>query len=459
MSEEKKNQKRPINQKKVEEMLERGESFEGLEIGDIQFSAHQFENHVNFYKANFVGSVDFYFTKFLKGADFLGAKFLGENSANFGQAEFSGEESASFTEATFSGKEGAIFTHAKFLGIGGANFTRATFSGEKGANFFGTEFLGIGEANFRNAMFLGEGVADFRNTKFSGKGGVSFNSALFSTTKGAKFTGAEFLCEGRISFEDVKFEKDCTIHFDNVKVKYPKNIYFWNNFLGNTTFYETDVEDFSFKNVEFRKFPDDQLKWFNKIISIHREGLVDEIWNEVVSEENQLEYDEAYFPQVEIIYRQLKRNFEDKRDYARAGDFHYGEMEMKRLQKSKFKQYISLTAFYKYFSGYGQKWFRAFSWFTGFVVLFMFLNLKFLVPKEKLKIETINNSKISVEALYVPPTNIDAFIYTFNTMTLREDRRFEITDSISSLFVIFQSAIGPTLLALMFLAIRRQFRR
>ena len=134
-------------------------------------------------------------------------------------------------------------------------------------------------------------------------------------------------------------------------------------------------------------------------------------------------------------------------------------MEMKRLQKSKFKQYFSLTAFYKCFSGYGQKWGWALLGFISFVTLFTFLNLKFLEPIYELNIETINNGKISVEALYVPPTSVDSFLYTFKTMTLREDKRFEITDPIGSLFVLLQSALGPAILALMLLAIRRQFRR
>ena len=29
----------------------------------------------------------------------------------------------------------------------------------------------------------------------------------------------------------------------------------------------------------------------------------------------------------------FKLNFEDQRDYSRAGDFHYGEMEMQRKRK------------------------------------------------------------------------------------------------------------------------------
>ncbi|MCH8209513.1 MAG: hypothetical protein IIA62_10750, partial [Nitrospinae bacterium] len=55
--------------------------------------------------------------------------------------------------------------------------------------------------------------------------------------------------------------------------------------------------------------------------------------NDLVSEEDDKRiFDNIYFSQVEILYRQLKTNFENQGDYARAGDFHYGELEMKRMQ-------------------------------------------------------------------------------------------------------------------------------
>ncbi|MCH7886329.1 MAG: pentapeptide repeat-containing protein, partial [Candidatus Marinimicrobia bacterium] len=264
MSEEKKKQSRPLNQKEVEEMLERGESFEGLEIGDILFNAHQFENHVNFYRANFVGSVDFYFTRFLNGANFVGTKFSGESGANFSKAEFSGEDSANFIKATFSGKAGANFVQAKFSGKGGANFLEATFSGDEGADFSFANFSGEGVADFHGVEFNGKEGVEFSFAEFSGKGGADFGRTVFSG-KNANFSYAEFLCEDRISFEDVEFGRDCIINFDNLKIKNPKNLFFRKAYLGNTIFYQTDVEEFNFKNVKFRKYPPNEFNWLRKI--------------------------------------------------------------------------------------------------------------------------------------------------------------------------------------------------
>ena len=537
MIEKEKNQKKPLNQEEVEELLKfDGPSLDGLEIGDVQFKGRQFDKHINFEGATFTGEVSFFNAVFNNGASFKRAKFIGQKGvdfsevkflggrranfieaefsgtwganfsgvtfggrgANFGGAKFtangcvdfsgakfSGTERTYFSEAIFSGKRGARFKYAifssnkgvdfagaKFTGEEGANFYSTHFSGESGVDFFSTEFSGnIGvnfskstfdvseKINFSKVKFTGEGNANFEWVRFLGDGDIDFSGAEFSCRKGAHFSEAEFLCEDRISFEDVTFEKDCIIYFDSVKVRNPKNVFFRNAYLGNTSFFQTDVEDFTFKNVKFRKFPHDKLNWFKKNISIHREGLMDEIRNKYVPGSSQKYSDNIYFSQVEITYRQLKRNFEENRDYAKAGDFHYGEMEMKRKRQGKIKQYISLTAFYKYFSGYGQKWTRAFSWFIGFIVLFTFLNLIWLQPIQESKSNTDLRSDNNLEEIFEPVTNFDAFLYTFNTMTLRKDARFEITAPIGSLIVIFQSALGPTILALMLLAIRRQFRR
>ena len=43
------------------------------------------------------------------------------------------------------------------------------------------------------------------------------------------------------------------------------------------------------------------------------------------------EEEQSNYTLVAELYQQLKKNYDDKRDYWTAGDFHYGEMEMKRL--------------------------------------------------------------------------------------------------------------------------------
>ncbi|MHB8068847.1 MAG: hypothetical protein ACYDIC_13230 [Desulfobaccales bacterium] len=68
------------------------------------------------------------------------------------------------------------------------------------------------------------------------------------------------------------------------------------------------------------------------------------------------------FEPVERLYRQLKINYEEERDFKRVGDFHYGEMEMHR-RGSPWRQWLpSWYNFYRVLSGYGERPLRAFIW-------------------------------------------------------------------------------------------------
>jgi len=66
---------------------------------------------------------------------------------------------------------------------------------------------------------------------------------------------------------------------------------------------------------------------------------------------------------VERLYRQLKINYEEERDFKRVGDFHYGEMEMHR-RGSPWRQWVPFSwhNLYRVLSGYGERPLRAFIW-------------------------------------------------------------------------------------------------
>jgi hypothetical protein len=72
-------------------------------------------------------------------------------------------------------------------------------------------------------------------------------------------------------------------------------------------------------------------------------------------------YDE--FAPVERLYRQLKTNYEEERDFKRVGDFHYGEMEMHR-RGSFWRQWMPFSwhNLYRVLSGYGERPLRALIW-------------------------------------------------------------------------------------------------
>jgi len=72
---------------------------------------------------------------------------------------------------------------------------------------------------------------------------------------------------------------------------------------------------------------------------------------------------------IRLTYQQLKQNYEDRKSYTEAGDFHYGEMENYR-KSIKLNRYFPLTILnlYKFACGYGQNYIRA-----GIVLVLMLL--------------------------------------------------------------------------------------
>jgi hypothetical protein len=86
------------------------------------------------------------------------------------------------------------------------------------------------------------------------------------------------------------------------------------------------------------------------------------------------------FRLVAELYHQLKKNYDDRQDCWTAGDFHYGEMEMRRLdspQRSKLLRWlhsnVGLVAGYKYASEYGESYVRPGLWLSFVLVLFTLL--------------------------------------------------------------------------------------
>jgi|SaaInlStandDraft_6_1057023.scaffolds.fasta_scaffold43788_1 hypothetical protein len=468
----------PLTQKEVLAKLARGESFKDVEIGDVSFRNYAFKKELNLRGAVFTGKVNFEKTQFLNGATFFKAKFIGET--NFSLAMFFDE--TDFTMATFSAEEMVRFTKAKFLGgvsfaaarfstKGGASFQQAQFTGENGvifsvaqfysgADFSQAQFSNERGVNFSTAGFHGERGASFSNAKFSGSKGADFSTTQFSSEGGTNFNNAQFLGPGKTRFENTSFRKDKPVFFNKVEIDSFGSLQFIDVSLDNFLFRYTDLEKVDFKNVYFCQ----TKNWF-----FNREYLADEDQNKIVTKNsNKIKYGRKYYIQVEIVYRKLKENFETQRDYARAGDFHYGEMEMRRKSKilaweerpvSKylpFLKYLSLTQCYKIVSGYGEKWQQALVSFIAVWILFTGLNLPLIQPVQQ---QTTQVEKWQQDSLH---RVTGSALFSFKVLTLqRWDRDLQLkgTSYLPGLFVSLQHLIGPTIIALMLLAIRRQFRR
>jgi hypothetical protein len=143
-------------------------------------------------------------------------------------------------------------------------------------------------------------------------------------------------------------------------------------------------------------------------------------------------------------YRQLRIAYESSLQYPEAGDFYIGEMEMKRLnavfRKKSVKngllrdiiQNFSLTAFYKYFSLYGECYWLPLLWmlFAIFGFSFCYYYRYGLCPSQ-----AFENSFTTF--FQMPPSN----------------------SKIPSWLIAIERLIGGVVTFLFILALRRKFKK
>lgn len=100
--------------------------------------------------------------------------------------------------------------------------------------------------------------------------------------------------------------------------------------------------------------------------------------NEEATRQFKRKYTEKDYADVEELYRQLKQNYEDRRDFATAGEFHYSEKELRlahlkirKKTQDRIRWDYGVLWLYKKLSGYGERW--------GYILLLLVL-LTLLMP-------------------------------------------------------------------------------
>lgn len=362
-----------------------------------------------------------------KGDDFSLIVFPGyvDFSATFtGEAKFVGadfNDRVSFFGATFT--KDAIFLGTTFNGE--TSFTNATFA--KKAMFNMTSFKE--EVSFFQATFTEE--ADFRGTTFSS--GANFEQAKFNGT------GVNFYCStfrGRTLFSSRREEdrtvpifSDAEVDFRQVLIDPPDAL----------SFREADLRKFRFLDTDLRKVGFTGVLW-PKIGG--RFGVYDEI--------APLEAGGSRpWARLEKLYREIKQNYEDRRDYERAGDFHYGEKEMRRRNpETPFLLRFFLTLYWM-FSGYGERYVRPLIWAGVLLAVstvgYLALGLS---PKVGGSILAWTNLSDWLRAAF----------YSFRVMTfLRPDDLMPI--GYAKIINALESLLGPLFLGLFALAVRQRLKR
>jgi hypothetical protein len=350
-----------------------------------------------------------------------------------------------FSETTFPQK--VSFYSATFTGD--VSFIAAGFA--KMAVFVGTTFLG--EANFSRAEFQDEAMftgSTFARDTYFGltifKKPVRFDSVRFLA--GAHFRESVFLQDEQrracADFSFAQFEK-------------PDSVIFFRVDLGRTLFRQCAVSRITFSQVEWPRRSNGKKMVFE-------ESLVSS------SAEVNDSRNERDWLLVGELYQQLKRNYDNRKDYWTAGDFHYGEMEVTRLSTPHrnpilrwLHRNVGLVAWYKYASEYGESYVR-----PAVRLLIMMIVLAFVYPVPGLR--DANGQVFAYSDLFQSSTAhsvvgmliglfAKGLLTAFEVASLRRELLYEPIGAGGHLLAIVEVLLTSTLLSLFLLALRRQFRR
>lgn len=449
---------------------------------NVSFRRAVFDQGAHFAMTFFENNADFSEVSFTQAADFTGAWF--KRQANFENSNFASSplfDGAVLGDGLFSGvtfAEGASFFATKFERS--ASFSRATFLKE--ANFVGAKFNE--KAIFVNASF--EEAARFEKVVF--KRTVSFDEARFDAL--ADFSYTRFAGGG--DFRGTTFRSDAEALpgpvFSLAEFCVPEAVVFYKTYLGQAVFHNCDVSKVIFSSVEWRERRGNHKRMlFEEEIDLNNKAAV-------ALKPSARKPDERDYGLIAELYQQLKKNFDERRDYWTAGDFHYGEMEMKRVssrRKNKIMRCIhsnlGLAAFYKYASQYGESYVRPALLLFGVLVAFGLLypvaglhhdssrDFSLTSRPDLSGADSVRAVERSVFTYWQPlPGEEGDYLARWHARArlfwhgiwasvfialFQRDLLYEPLYPGGRILAAFEQALTSTLFALFLLAVRRQFRR
>jgi uncharacterized protein YjbI with pentapeptide repeats len=455
----------------------RGTSFRGAEFPDyawfrnctcepgVSFRDATFGNGIDFRHSEFGDGVNFWKAEFGAGADFLEATFSDE--ANFTEAIFA--HRPIFTDTTFGDRlrfdKAKLGEEPQFIGttIGNeADFHETTFGDEMrfvatvgddadfndivvgtgsqwamgsfgdSTRFAGAQFKGF--AYFREVTF-GDG-ADFSRAVFEDK--LEMVKMEFGET--ATFKATEFL--GRVTMRgenhDRLFSRRCAsptqAKFIDAAFSEPDKVAFRYADLRRTQFIHADIRKIEFTSVTWPRIQGGY--------GVHDEEVYEKS-------------DDAYpYGALARLYRRLKQNYEDQRDYGRGGDFHYREKEMMRENPRTPKPTRIVLWLYWAFSGYGER-LRA-GWFLVSLIVFYAFGSLTLGLEEKMN-GTWERLPCNSSELIDSLTH--GLAHSLQVALLRKPTSTQPATPESEIVQVAVMILGPLLLGLFALAIPQRVRR
>jgi uncharacterized protein YjbI with pentapeptide repeats len=430
-------------------------NFDGATFSaEPDFRGARFIREANFPAATFGKGVQFSGITFSEEANFTGAKFCSDeefakrfekvNSQETDHSDAEDTRRADFARVTFQGP--AHFTSACFAYEGDfrvvrfnerAGFSMATFTEKAKVNFVGARFSE--EANFVKARLKNGG--EFTSVTF--EKGARFRGTTFGSR--AVFNGTSFRGSTLFAPESVLFPKKGSEHvpifsgaevfFTQVTMEPPEEVIFRDADLTKCRFQGTDLRKVEITGAIWpemdRPFP----------LVPKRIGVYDEKAPPGTGQTR------AWL-HIERVYRELKQNFEDRRDYERARDFHYGEKEMRRKNPTIGWGLWALLWLYWLVSGYSERALRPFLWGAALLgactALYLWLGLCAKGGSEELGWTDLPK----------------ALEYSFRTMTLlKPDDLGLAPQGWARVVFLFESIAGPVLLGLFGLALRQRLKR
>lgn len=433
-------------------------------------------------KRSFLAKCIFNRVIFLDAADFFGAKFT--NDAIFSEVIFLAL--AYFNGCAFSGQ--AVFAWSKFTK--GADFRLCHF--KRDAKFHETDFAD--SADFSGASF--DEDAFFNSVVFQDdvrfnviRPGISAHVVAPSTTPStparipfiattfnrvADFREATF--KKRAEFRQVQFREDISGQpgpiFGMARFDDPRQVVFYDTYLGQALFLNSDVSGFDFTDVRWQERANRKKAVFEE-----NPRLVPRDERTVALISRPGSADERNYALIAELYQQLKKNYDDRRDYWTAGDWHYGEMEMKRISSPHrnellrwWHRNLGLVALYRLASEYGESYKRPFALLAITVLCFALL----IYPNVGLRCSGAHSQSGGrvVKWWDACPDSTsyhtcmglwrlagNSLLTSVEVAAFQRDLAYEPTYPWGRLLRLLELMLTSTLLALFLLAVRRQFRR
>lgn len=318
----------------------------------------------------------------------------------------------------------AIFAKKKI------DFSKAKFS--KGASFYRVKFSE--QVLFSKTSFEG-GMTTFREAEFND---VSFNGTLFRgeevSFSDTKFIGVTVFDAphfyGQVYFLRTQFKKCCKFLWIEIRTTRPP--IFKDADLSKCSFLHSNIDKVDFRYCPFCTESRKPLYIFP---SRKQNVLKDELdYDDEVEKNSKDNNVREKYEDVRRLYLELKRNFEERKDWNTAGDFHYGEMECRR----KMKGWFSLEGLYFLVSGYGERPLRASV--VLFVLTFLFFPAMYMIfERDPFWVSVWDSFKVA----------------TF----MRIGTPIEPDTGLGKFFLALESILCPTQFALFALALRRKVKR